>query len=65
MPASVYLVGMVLGVETWHLGTAVNMAVVIAGVAVSSYGEVHKCCTRVPVNAAALLLRSLVAWRHT
>lgn len=42
MPASVYLVGMVLGVENWHLGTAVNMAVIIAGVAIASYGEVTK-----------------------
>ena len=43
MPASVYLVGMVLGLETWHLGMAANMAVVIAGVAVANYGEVHEC----------------------
>ena len=43
MPASVYLVGMVLWIEAWHLGTAANVAVIIAGVAVANYGEVHKC----------------------
>lgn len=40
MPASVFIVGMLLGTETWHIGTAINMVVVTAGVAVASYGEV-------------------------
>ena len=67
MPASVYLIGMLLGIETWHLGTAANMAVVIAGVAVANYGEVRDCLARLPANAAATLLHtgiSVVAWQH-
>lgn len=46
MPASVFLVGMLLGTETWHLGTAANMVVVTAGVAVASYGEVRRRCSQ-------------------
>lgn len=40
MPASVFLVGMLLGTESWHIATAANMVVITAGVAVASYGEV-------------------------
>ena len=61
MPASVYLIGMLLGIESWHLGTAANMAVVIAGVAVANYGEVHDCSARMPANVAATLLRSSIS----
>lgn len=64
MPASVYLIGMVLGIETWHLGTAANMVAVTAGVAVATYGEVHECSACLPANAAIALLRGGVAWQH-
>lgn len=55
MPASVFIVGMLLGTETWHIGTATNMVVVTAGVAVASYGEVNFVVIGVVAQVVAIL----------
>jgi hypothetical protein len=41
MPLLVYTVGTAFGTEKWCLRTGTNLAVVVTGVAIASYGE---CC---------------------
>ncbi|WIA22729.1 hypothetical protein OEZ86_009689 [Tetradesmus obliquus] len=40
MPLLVYTVGTAFGTEKWCVRTGINLAVVVAGVAIASYGEV-------------------------
>lgn len=38
-PASVYVVGCLMGTESWSLRMAANLVVVVTGVTISAYGE--------------------------